>query len=179
MKRKSIIVATVVIVFLVCLVRFVGLWGASGGIYDFIAGQFDPGPTAIHPQTSIMAPRSPAFGIRAKIDLSAPVNEIAPEYLSFALDSSQLVGGKWWNPKADTVEVGSGTVHSPVFDFNRPRIDLLASALAPAYLRIGGSESDKIFYDMKSRAAHVKGVPDGYHPFTKGLFGPDAESGKS
>lgn len=163
MKRKSVLIPVIVAVIFYGLVRIVGLWGASGGIYDFVLGQYDPGPGRIPPNVSLKKPNLPAFEVSAAVDLSRPVNEVAPEYLSFALDASQLVGGKWWNPKADTVEVGSGTVHAPVFDFNRPRLDRLASALAPAYLRIGGSESDKIFYDMESRAEHVKTPPDGYH----------------
>jgi heparanase len=163
MKKKIIIAAAVVVGSLFLLVRMVGLWGASGGIIDFVDGQFDPGPGPIPSEASIMAPERPAFDVRATIDLSAPIHTISPEYLSFALDASQLVGGKWWNPKADTVEVGSGTVHSPVFDFRRPRLHLLAAALAPAYLRIGGSESDKIYYDMASASPRVENAPDGYH----------------
>jgi heparanase 1 len=93
--------------------------------------------------------------------VTTALNEVSPEYLSFAIDLSQVVGGKWWNPDADRVETGSGTHDAPVFDFDRPRLDRLTAALAPAYLRLGGSESDKIYYHL-SPGGDPEAVPPGY-----------------
>jgi heparanase 1 len=75
---------------------------------------------------------------------------------------SQVNGGKWWNPQAQQTEMGSGTVNAPIFDFNRPKLDTLTRALAPAYLRIGGSESDKAYYDLKTDSAFATMIPPKY-----------------
>jgi heparanase 1 len=53
-------------------------------------------------------------------------------------------------------------VHAPVFDFNRPQLDRVVQPLAPAYLRIGGSEADKIFYDMRDTSNFQPNAPPGY-----------------
>ncbi len=78
---------------------------------------------------------------------TATVATIDEHYLSFAVDSAQVVGGKWWS-SADTV-AGSTTKVAP-YDFSRPVLRALAKELAPAYLRVGGTESDKIYYDMSA-----------------------------
>jgi heparanase 1 len=105
----------------------------------------------------------PPYSVQGVIDLEHPVFEVDPEYLSFALDTSQLVGGKWWNPRAARVEVGSGSVPAPLFDFNRPQLDRLVSALRPAYLRLGGSEADKVYYDLSASAEDRPAwIPPGY-----------------
>jgi heparanase 1 len=82
------------------------------------------------------------------VDLEKPIHVVSPRYLSFSLDMSQVVGGKWWDPRAERIEPGSGSVPAPTFDFSRPELDLLVRALSPAYLRIAGSESDKVYYDL-------------------------------
>jgi heparanase 1 len=38
----------------------------------------------------------------------------------------------------------------PVYDFTRPRLRGLAGELAPAYLRIGGTDADKTHYDLSA-----------------------------
>lgn len=79
--------------------------------------------------------------------LTGPVAEVEPGFLSVAVDSAQLVGGSWWSPEA-RVEGGGGETPQPVLDFARPRLRRLAAELAPAYLRLGGSEADRIYYDL-------------------------------
>lgn len=71
--------------------------------------------------------------------------EVGPRFLSVAVDSAQLVGGGWWSPDG-RVDNGGGQTPQPRIDFSRPRLRRLAAPLAPAYLRLGGSEADKIFY---------------------------------
>ena len=94
----------------------------------------------------------PEFGVTASVtvDLSAPVAEVDARFLSFAVDSSQVVGGLWWAPSG-------GSEQEPVapFDFARPRLRRLAAELAPAFLRIGGTDADRIYYDMTGS----EGVP--------------------
>ncbi len=141
-------------------------WGGSGTVVDLIRGNMAPADTIDDPGVSFSGGNeSTAISVRATIDTGTVLYKVLPEYLSFTLDTSQLVGGKWWNPDAGKVETGSGTRHAPVFDFNRKKLDVLVSGLVPAYLRIGGSEADKVYYDPKDRREFVskEDVPRGYH----------------
>jgi heparanase 1 len=80
-------------------------------------------------------------------ELNTALGTVSPRFLSVALDASQLVGGKWWSPTGQ-VESGFGQTRISPYDFSRPRLRKLAAALAPAVLRIGGSEADVIHYDL-------------------------------
>jgi heparanase 1 len=53
-------------------------------------------------------------------------------------------------------------VLAPVFNFNQPRLDTMVQGLAPAYLRIGGSEADKIYYAMQDTSSVQPNAPPGY-----------------
>jgi len=66
-------------------------------------------------------------------------------FLSLAIDTSQLLGGRWWSA-AGKVEVGRGSERVAPLDLSLPALRLLARALAPAYLRIGGTEADRVEY---------------------------------
>ena len=84
------------------------------------------------------------------VDISfqdAPRAMVDERFLSIAVDSSLLVGGHWWSPEG-SIEPGIGRRRVPPFDFARPRLAELARALRPAYLRVGGTEADRIFYGM-------------------------------
>jgi heparanase 1 len=151
----------VVLAGLITVVGAVGLWGGSGTILDLIAGQSEPQPKNLDPRTSL-APAANSYTAAITVDERSVLAELPPEYLSFTIDASQLVGGKWWNPAAAGTEMGSGTVHAPVFDFSRQRLDALTAALAPAYLRVGGSESDKIYYDLQAEGLTPPRAPGGY-----------------
>ena len=162
MMRKLIIVLSAIIVLFVMVISL-ALWNANGNILDVITGQLEPGPETLQKDISVTGGQSqPAYNISVKVDLSKPISTVSKQYLSFAIDLSQVVGGKWWNPNASSTETGSGTVHAPIFDFNRKKLDVLASALAPAYLRIGGSESDKAYYDLSSNPGQPTAPPKGY-----------------
>lgn len=79
--------------------------------------------------------------------------------MSFAVDTSQLVGGDWWDPKARSKELGTGSVPAIRVDFDRPRLDALVRPLLPAFLRVGGSEADKLYYDPEGQR---EAPPAGY-----------------
>ena len=112
------------------------------------------------------------------VALDTQVAEIDPRFVSFAVDTAQLVGGTFWSPSAE-VEVGTGRHRVAPYDFSRPRLRVLAAALAPAYLRIGGSDADKTFYDLSDmpRAEPPEGYAwvltraewDGMHDFVDAL----------
>lgn len=143
-------------VVMVAAVILVGLWGSHGHLPALIRGQFAPGPPLEDRDVSAYPPPgAPAISVKVSVDTSTVVRTVDERYLSFAIDTSAVVGGRWWDPKAEGSEFGSGTVKAPVFDFDRSRLDALTRALAPAFLRIGGSEADKVFYDMAEQEADV------------------------
>ncbi|MBB3047929.1 heparanase 1 [Litorivivens lipolytica] len=92
-------------------------------------------------------------GLRQRADhtviLSLPVTEpvalVDRRFLSFSIDISVLAGGYWWEGALDTKR-GLGTLRVPPMNLNTKKLDKLVQKLGPAYLRIGGSEADKIHY---------------------------------
>lgn len=159
---KIILTASIMIISLVGFTSIVGTWEGSGSVFDVIQGQFNNTPATLVPDVSIKSGVKAPYKVSVKIDASKAINQVSDAYLSLALDLSQVVGGKWWNPKADKKERGSGTIKAPIFDFGRPGLDSLTRALAPAYLRIGGSESDKTYYDMSLAERSGARPPEGY-----------------
>lgn len=145
-----LLIPAILLILAYVLLRLV-MWGASAGLREIIAGQSEPDIGRIARDITIRKiDAENTFDLEVEIDLSRPVNSVSDHFLSFALDTSQVVGGLWWDPKAEHSETSSGSVKAPVFDFSRAELDRLVGALSPAYLRIGGSEADKVFYDMES-----------------------------
>ncbi len=83
-------------------------------------------------------PPIPDDAIWIEIDRDTPIAEIDERFLSFALDTDKVV-------------------HQH-FDFARPRLLELTSALAPALLRIGGTKADRVYYDLSGMP--VSAAPD-------------------
>lgn len=84
--------------------------------------------------------------------------EVDERFLSFAVDTAQVVGGEFWAPRGQ----GQGMLKTAAvgrYDFARPRLRRLAAALAPAYLRIGGTDADRTVYDLGEGAPSAP--PDG------------------
>jgi heparanase len=109
--------------------------------------------------------RTPPLGsepepVRVELGLDRPLHELDPRFLSVAIDTSQLVGGHWWS-QSGRVEVGRGAQRVAPFDFSRPELLELARALSPAYLRIGGTEADHLYYAFEGRAPGER-PPPGY-----------------
>jgi heparanase len=110
-------------------------------------------------------PRTPPLAsepepVRVELGLDRPEHELDERFLSVAIDTSQLVGGHWWS-RSGRVEVGRGAQRVSPFDFSRPELLALARALAPAYLRVGGTEADHLFYAFDGQAHGVR-PPAGY-----------------
>ncbi len=74
-----------------------------------------------------------------------PVAQTDERYLSFSVDISVLAGGFWWEGALGSKR-GLGTLRIPPLQLDLKKLDKLVSLLGPAYLRIGGSEADKIHY---------------------------------
>lgn len=73
--------------------------------------------------------------------------EVDNYFVAFSIDSSQLVGSSFWGVSKE-------------FDFHRKDLILLAKALSPALLRIGGTDGDSVFYNLSSDARTV--LPEGF-----------------
>ena len=96
---------------------------------------------------------------RIEIEISSrPIAEVSDLYLSFAIDASLVVGGQWWSPDGeDRGGVGGDRVEP--LDWSDERLRELTAPLAPAILRIGGTEADHIYYDLEDTLAEA---PEGY-----------------
>lgn len=80
-----------------------------------------------------------------KLDSMLPVARVDERYLSFSIDISVLAGGQWWEG-SNTISAGLGGMKVLPFRLVGAKLDNLTRALGPAYLRVGGSEADKIHY---------------------------------
>ena len=97
------------------------------------------------------APVEPGALVRVAISERPPLRSLDARFLSVAIDTSQLLGGRWWSASG-RVEVGRGTERVAPLDLAQPGLSALARALAPAYLRIGGTEADRVHYDFGAGA---------------------------
>lgn len=118
-----------------------------------------------------IAPVPAHLQVAAAFDGGRVVAEVDPRYLSFAVDTIQVVGGRFWAPPGQ----GKGLLGtSPVsrFQFRQPRLRQLAGALAPAYLRIGGTDADRTVYDLSDRApgAAVQGKDGAHGVLTRAIW---------
>ena len=101
--------------------------------------------------------RLPRIGVRRSIPASSPrpveislqyetaVAKTNARYLSYSIDISVLAGGFWWEGSLG-IRAGLGTLRVTPLRIKRRKLDRLVRALGPAYLRVGGSEADKIHY---------------------------------
>lgn len=111
--------------------------------------------------------QGPPSGLALEIAADAPVATVDPRFLSFAVDASQVVGGNWWDPDAEG-RGAIGELEVDPFDFTREALINLTAPLAPAFLRIGGSEADAVYYDFGDAPDPL---PEGYdHVFTQAQF---------
>lgn len=102
---------------------------------------------------------SPAVAARPEVvrvdPAAAPfAADVSDRFVSFAVDVDQLVGGTFWDPGG-----GADEVRLVPYDFGRPVLRNLTRALAPAYLRLGGSASDVTFYDVAEPPAGAAPPP--------------------
>jgi heparanase len=161
-KRRPLLYIALFLIVLIVAISTLGLWNAKGNWIDLIRGQLPAEPRQLKTTASQDGGQGQPYLVTVQVDLSAAVGEVAPEFLSFSIDASQVTGGKWWDPAAKGQELGTGSVHAPLFDFNRVQLDTLVAGLAPAYLRVGGSESDKVFYDMQPADSSPRPPANGY-----------------
>lgn len=85
---------------------------------------------------------------KIKIDFDSPVHNINPDFLSFGLDTAQIVGSFWWD-KEGKMEGGRGKNKVTPLNLKNKNLIKYTKALSPAYLRIGGSEADALYYNVE------------------------------
>lgn len=158
--KKVLYILTGLFILIILAAQIIGFHGANGGLLTFIKGQFPSRPGAKAIQRVAASSAEKGFSVTLEGNFASPSGTVDRRYISFAIDSSQVTGGKWWNPEADGAELGSGTVEAPPFDFTREKLRALMKPFAPAILRIGGSEADKIYYDMDNRETTSTEFPE-------------------
>jgi heparanase len=92
-------------------------------------------------------PVAPGGPLQLSFGGERPVGRVDDRFLSFAVDMAHVVGSRFW------AEPGRGqglleTEPVPGFDFSRPRLRRLTAALAPALLRVGGTDADFTQYHL-------------------------------
>lgn len=105
-------------------------------------------------------PGDSAPPFEAEIDLSVPADAeahpIDPRFVSYSVDTAQVVDAPFWDPDGTYPP----TVSPGVYDFSRERLRNLARALSPAVLRIGGTDADKTWFCDDGGPCDAP--PDGY-----------------
>ncbi|MBX2858219.1 MAG: glycoside hydrolase [Cellvibrionaceae bacterium] len=99
------------------------------------------------------------------------IESVRKEYLSFSIDISVLAGGFWWEGSNGSRR-GLGRLRVTPIDLSAGKLDRYVRALSPSYLRVGGSEADKIHYfdsDIQSPDTLIltKKIWDDLHHFIK------------
>ncbi len=87
-----------------------------------------------------------------------PMHCISPRYLSFSIDISVLAGGFWWEGSKGTQQ-GLGTEKTPPLDLQQEKLDKLVQSLGASYVRVGGSEADKLHYFTSHNAPDQDALP--------------------
>ncbi|GAA0828983.1 MULTISPECIES: glycoside hydrolase [Marinomonas] len=83
--------------------------------------------------------------VTVSLNTAQSPHTIDPNYLSFSIDISVLAGGLWWDGSQKSSK-GLGTQKATPLDLQQSKFNKLVKNLGPAYLRIGGSEADKLHY---------------------------------
>jgi len=103
----------------------------------------------------LLSCRSPSEDNVVPVDIGESMATVDPRFLSFAMDTAQIVGGVFWNPEG----TGEAEVPRPAQDLADPKLRTLAGGLAPSVLRIGGTAADTVYYDLSDAPADVPPEP--------------------
>jgi len=82
------------------------------------------------------------------ISPSKAIQQVSDKFLSFSVDSTLLTGGYWWST-SNSLSLKARRDKINPYDFMQIKLINLAKNLSPAYFRIGGTEADKTYYDVK------------------------------
>ncbi len=120
-------------------IRLAGLLVAFVGLAFAWRQSLSKGPRAQLPETTL------------HIDTQVAKAHVDARYLSVAIDIASVVGGPLWETPTPGLPMGANK--KTPYDFSRPQLQRLAAALAPAYLRIGGTDADRTLYDLDAEPA--------------------------
>ncbi len=73
------------------------------------------------------------------------LHPLADNFLSFTIDVSLIIGGHWWGTSKGTRNGLSRHKTSPL-SLDNPLLRMYTRLLGPAFLRVGGTEADRIRY---------------------------------
>ena len=85
-------------------------------------------------------------GLTVSVDIGEPLYKIPVNYLSFSVDLGQVAGTRFWNPDINSEQE---EIPPEPYDFPNQKLRMLTKKLAPATLRIGGTESDRLYYQTQ------------------------------
>ena len=83
-----------------------------------------------------------------EINTEQRISYVHEEFLSVSLDTAQVVGSFFWDKEGEMIG-GRGKNKLPELDLSNNTLIERAKLLAPAYLRIGGSEADAVYYNIQ------------------------------
>jgi heparanase 1 len=107
-------------------------------VFKLFVRIFYSSPPPIKPQTG--------KAVKITINFETPLAEVSNKYLSFSIDTAELLGGHRWSVPG-TIDVGKGRRKTLPLNVTQQKLILLTSALSPAYLRIGGTEADNVIFE--------------------------------
>lgn len=92
----------------------------------------------------------PPDAVSVTVGVAEGVAEVDPRFLSVGLDFAQVAGGEFWDPAGGVDEgaVAGGSAVVEPYDFERRTLQERVAPLGPLYLRLGGTESDQLAYEM-------------------------------
>jgi heparanase 1 len=110
--------------------------------------------------TSVLLMSFVVFGntVNTEIITTEPPRKIDRRFLSFSIDTANFLGIKFWN---------SDQAPTQKLNLEDPFLQQVTKNLSPAYLRIGGSDADKIIYDFQNTTG-INNAP--LPPHTSGTF---------
>jgi len=102
---------------------------------------------ACRPGASVPAGQALSIAVTVEVDVARAIAETDPRYLSVALDTAVVLGGAFWSRGGGATSLAGDRPVAPL-DLSDPELLQHARALAPAYLRIGGTAADIVQYDL-------------------------------
>ena len=97
----------------------------------------------------LLFPLTSIATVKLNVETSKVINITSDKYLSFGLDTAQVVGSYWWD-KEGKMTGGRGKNKTTPLNLKDQNLLKYTKELSPAYLRIGGSEADALYYQINN-----------------------------
>ena len=91
------------------------------------------------------------------------LHPLADRFLSLTIDVSLIIGGHWWGTSKGTRNGLSRHKTLPL-SLEHPLLRLYTRLLGPAFLRVGGTEADRIRYGFYREAPNSSSLPSATSP---------------